>query len=132
MAMSRALRCGAPRLLGYHGGVTGRWFQAQYVALERRLGPFDPILRNYAGAIAALWVTFRQDATALQDAERARRQGRGRRPSTQAISRLKKRQGLSWGSYDAALRRLEELAAQRRPQNPVAAVQAAVERLKSR
>lgn len=125
--MSHALPSGVPRMFRNHAGLAGRWFREHYTALEQRLGPFDPVSRQYAGAAAALWVTFRQDTTALDEAERARRQGKGRRPSTSAIARLKKRQGLSWQSYDAALRRLEELAARRNGQrNPLEAVRAAV------
>ena len=131
--MSRALRGGAPRMFGNHHGAAGKWYSQHYAALLKQLGPFDGVTRAYAGAAAALWVTFKQDTQALIDAERARRQGRGRRPSTQAIARLKKRQGLSWGSYDAALRRLEVLAAQRKPQSdPLAAVRRAVEEANGR
>ena len=111
--MSRALRGGAPRMLGRHDGAAGRWYHAHYRALAQQLGPFDDVTRAYAGSTAALFVTFKRDTEALVDAERARHAGKGRRPSNQAIARLKKRQGLSWGSYDAALRRLQEMAASR-------------------
>lgn len=115
-------------MLGRHDGAAGRWYHAHYRALVRQLGPFDDVTRTYAGAVAALFVTFRRDTEALTDAERARRDGKGRRPGVQTIARLKKRQGLSWASYDAALRRLEVLAGQSTAQSdPLAAVRRAVE-----
>lgn len=108
--MSRALRGGLPRMFKHHSGVRGGWFRQHYRALDHRLGPFDQVGREYAGAVAALWCEFRGDTLALEAAVEARQSGQGRRPSTQAIARLKKRAGLSWGSYDAALSRLEALA----------------------
>src|SRR5438093_12648356 len=113
--MSRALAGGLPRMFQRHSGVKGHWFRSHFRALEQRLGPFDPVTRQYAGAAAVLWCEFRRDTLALEEAEAARREGKGRRPSTSAIARLKKRAALTWGSYDAALRRLEELAAKTRP-----------------
>jgi hypothetical protein len=109
----RALSNRMPRAFASHRGVKGGWFRAQYSALEQRLGAFDSVCREYAGAVAVLWCEFRADTLALEAAEDARHGGKGRRPSTQAIARLKKRAALSWGSYDAALRRLEELMAKR-------------------
>jgi hypothetical protein len=111
--MSRALRNGVPRMFTNHKGAKGSWFRDHYRALEQRLGAFDSVCREYAGAVAALWCEFRTDTLALESAEKARNEGQGRRPSTQAIARLKKRAALSWGSYDAALRRLEDLMAKR-------------------
>ena len=111
-----------------HGGARGRWFREQFGALEARFGLFDSVARHYAAGVAVLWCDFRQDTLALEEAENARRKGRGRRPSTQAVARLKRRQGLSWGSYDSALRRLEELMVTRgtRRPDPLAAVREAV------
>jgi hypothetical protein len=111
--MSRALRNGMPRMFSNHKGARGHWFREHYRALEQRLGTFDSVCREYAGAVAALWCEFRSDTLALEAAEKARDEGQGRRPSAQMIARLKKRAALSWGSYDAALRRLEELMAKR-------------------
>lgn len=96
-----------------HKGPKGRWFREHYRALETRLGSFDSVCRDYAGGVAALWCEYRSDVFALEVAETARQDGQGRRPSVQAIARLKKRAALSWGSYDASLRRLEDLMAKR-------------------
>ena len=96
-----------------HLNVRGVWYREHFKALDQRLGPFDQVTREYAGAVAALWCEFRSDTLALEAAERTRREGQGRRPSTQGIARLKKRAALSWGSYDQALVRLEALTATR-------------------
>lgn len=71
-------------------------------------------------------MTFRYDTLVLEEAQHARHNGQGRRPSQSMIVRLEKRQGLSWASYDAALKRLEELASARRQTNPLAALHRAV------
>jgi hypothetical protein len=110
--MSRRLR-GVPRMFRSHAGAKGRWFREHYRALDARLGPFDSVCREYAAGTCVMLCEFKTDTLALEAAEHARRDGHGRRPSTQAIARLKKRTALSWGSYDAALRRLEELVAKR-------------------
>jgi hypothetical protein len=105
----RSLRYGAPRQFGDHAGYSSRWYSEHFKALKTRLGPFDGISLQYAGATAVLWVTFKHDTRALEEAQRQRAKGKGRRPSASAIARLEKRQGLAWQSYDSALRRLEEL-----------------------
>lgn len=116
--MSRALTGRMPRMFRSHQGQRGAWFREAYRGLEARLaGPFDAVTRQYAAGVSALWVEWRSDKLAQEEAERARQAGRGRRPSVQEIARLKKRAALSWGSYDAALRRLEELAAKRPAQS---------------
>lgn len=107
--MSRRLRSGAPRLLGHHGGRRGRWFDEHYRDLARRYAPFDPMLRNYAGSLAALWVAWRESTEAVIAAQEVRQEGKGRRPSVAQIERLKRRQGLAWISYDGALKRFGEL-----------------------
>lgn len=119
--MSRALRSGAPRLLRRHDGAPGRWYDAQFRALAERFGPFDAFTRQYAGLVAAAWVGYRQATERLADATRTRQEGRGRRPNLATIRALEKRVGLAQSSYDAALRRLEELSAKRPPLSPMAA-----------
>lgn len=111
--MARALRSGARRVLGNHGGARGKSFDAHYRALRARLGPFDGVTRDYASATAAAFVAYLDAEVAVTRATRLRDGGRGRRPSVQALERLRRRQGLSWGTFDGALRRLEELAASR-------------------
>ena len=108
--MSRRLRSGGERILGRHDGARGRTFDAHFRALVLRLGPFDRLARSYASATAALWCDFTDTEHILTDAQRQRREGKGRRPSVSQIARLQKRQGLAWQSYDGALKRLEELA----------------------
>ena len=119
--MSRALRSGAPRLLGFHGGTRGRWYAGHFQALSHRLGPFkESAVREYAGAVAVAWVGWREATEALTEAQRLRRDGKGRRPSTAQLARLQRRQGLQWQTYDQALRRLEELArGNGHPRDPV-------------
>jgi hypothetical protein len=60
-----------------------------------------------------MWWSFAQATMELAELEGKRRVGRGRRPSVQAIERLRKRQGVAFQSYDAALTRLEALADRR-------------------
>lgn len=121
--MSHALPSGAPRMFRNHAGARGVWFRECFRALEKRLGPFDTdaVLRHYAGAASVLWCEFRTDTFAVERAEDERRTGRGRRPSVQAVARLKKRAALTWNSYDSAVQRLEALAAGRaRHDDPLA------------
>ena len=112
--MSHALRSGAPRILGSHDGSRGRWFDAQYRALEAKYGPFDRFTKQYAAGVAANFVEFRGASEALHKAQVQRKVGKGRRPNQLAISRLQKRAGMSWQSYDQSLQRLEALC-QRKP-----------------
>lgn len=115
--MSSALRCGAPRMYQRHTGRAGMWYRHHFHALDQQLGPFSELGRAYAGAAAALWVTFRQDTIALEEAQQARRLGKGRRPSTSLIVRLEKRQWSSSQTYDSALVRLKtEVTARRNGQ----------------
>jgi len=128
LRVGRRLRGAVPRMFKSHTGARGHWYREHYRALQQKHGPFDPVAREYAGAVAAWWVEFRTDTLALESAEQERREGKGRRPSTSAVARLKKRAGLSWGSYDAALRRLELLAGPNgHGADPLADVQRAVE-----
>ena len=111
--MSRRLRSGAPRLLGHHGGRKGKWYAEHYQDLGHRFGPFDSMLRNYAGSVAALWVAWREATEAVVQGQRLRQKGKGRRPSAAQIERMKRRQGLAWLSYDRSLERFGELVSQK-------------------
>jgi hypothetical protein len=84
-----------------------------YAALVQRFGPFDPFAQDFAASVAALWSQWREAAEDLKDAQRRRREGRGRRPSRAVIARCQRQAWRAWPQYDGALRRLEELTAQR-------------------
>jgi len=120
-------------LLGNHGGAAGKWYDSHYRALRQRFGPFDEITRQYVGGVAVLWVQFREVMVAVKVAQEARANGKERRPSASAVERLRRRQGLAWGSYDQAVRRLEELSAKSNGSgDPLANVRRAVEEANSR
>lgn len=124
--MSRALRSGAPRMLGKHDGAAGRIYQAHYRALEEQHGPFtSPLMRAYAGAAAAWWSQFQMATRDVKRAEDKRARGKGRRPAAADVVREKKRQGLAWGSYEQAAARLELLAKAQRPRSFAEAARAA-------
>lgn len=84
--------------------------RAHWRSLKAKYGPFDGPTRAYAQAVTAMWWSFAQATMELAELEAKRRTGRGRRPSVQAIERLRKRQGVAFQSYDAALARLEAFA----------------------
>jgi transposase InsO family protein len=75
------------------------------------LGAIRRAYPGYAQAVTAMWWSFAPATMELAELEAERRPGRGRRPSVQASERLRKRQGVAFQSYDAALARLDELAA---------------------
>jgi hypothetical protein len=100
-------------VMGYHGGVSGKWFHRHVMGLKERYGPLDQAGLDYAAAVASLWVTYRQASRSLAEVQRKRDVGRGRRPNLQAVERARKRQGLAFASYDQALRHLRELTRER-------------------
>jgi hypothetical protein len=121
--VSKPLKGGAVRLLDRHDGAAGRAFRAAYDALVVDLGPFrSRLARMEASRTAAAWVNLQVATSALTALRRQREQGRGRRPSAQAVERAARRQGLADQTYSQALDRLRELAAQRsgisRPSTP--------------
>jgi hypothetical protein len=87
--------------------------EGHYAALAGRF-PLDALGRDYAASVATLWALWRAAAEDLEDAQRRRREGRGRRPSRAMILRHQRQMGRAWLLYDPALRRLEELAAERK------------------
>lgn len=92
-------------------------------AAAERFGRFDAYTRDYAESVAALRDAWLAADAAVREAQRRRREGRGRRPSLAQIARLQRRAGLAWQSYDGALRRLEELASGNgRPPDDLAAL----------
>ena len=84
-------------------------FRREFRAVEKRLGPFDAVALHYAAGTVVFGIEFQTATAAVQRAQDARTNGKGRRPTAAAVERLKRRQGLSWQSYDSAMRRLEEL-----------------------
>ena len=99
-------------MLDNHGGVEGKSFRRAYDALEAQFGPFlNEFIRNEAGRCALAWVQLQRASRELVLLQRKRRTGRGRKPNERQIERLARRQGLADGSYQSAVRRLEELVA---------------------
>jgi len=93
-------------------------FRREFRALEQRLGPFDDVTAQHAAGVVTFALEFQSNTADLQRLQEARARGRGRRPTAAAVERMRRRQGLSWGSYESALRRLEELAPHRRGDGP--------------
>jgi hypothetical protein len=101
-------------------------FRREYRALEKRHGgAFDESVVPYAVAAIELHGQFLRASRLLRTAEAQRMNGKGRRPSAAAVERLRRRQGLSLGSWDQAMRRLEELAASAKPRSFAEAARAA-------
>ncbi len=111
MGGRRALKGGAPRLLGRQDGFEGRTYRRAYDALEAEYGPFSALARLEAGRVALLWVQLQAASHGLVEAQRRRRLGKGRRPSIQQVERFARRQGLADGSYAQGLTKLRELVA---------------------
>lgn len=109
MAHRSPLLGGAPRLLGSHAGAEGKAYRKCFDALAGDLGPFTPLQTLEAGRVAAAWVALVAATRALNAAQRARRLGKGRRPSVTAVEKLARRQGLADGSYGTALDKLQAL-----------------------
>jgi hypothetical protein len=86
-------------------------FRRDYRMLDKQLGPFDEAMLPHAAGVVIFQHAFQDATREVQRMQEARAHGRGRRPTAAAIERLKRRQGLSWQSFDQARRRLEELAA---------------------
>jgi hypothetical protein len=117
MGGRRRLKGGAVRVLGTHEGLEGRMFRRGYDALVERFGSFETkLLRLEASRVAAAWVNLEIATRELMAARRRRSKERGRRPGSRDVERLARRQGLADGSYQLALNRLEEMAAQARTQ----------------
>jgi hypothetical protein len=123
MGGRRRLRAGAPRLLGLHGGVRGRWYRECWAALLTEYGPLDGLPRLEAGRVCVEWVQLRTATAALEDARRRAVEGRGRRPGPRELERLARRAGLADASYGQGLDKLAALCAARK-QRPVSALEA--------
>jgi hypothetical protein len=88
-----------------------RQLRAYYRSIAGRYGPFrDRIVSEQARLVTeAWWVAVHASRTAITEATK-RQHGRGRRPGQPAVNRAMRRSALQGGTYDAALRRLEELS----------------------
>jgi hypothetical protein len=86
------------------------WFTRHFGELEEQFGPFATALaRRDALSLCTQFVEWQSAVYDLEAARRQREDGKGRRASASAISRLQKRSGLLWGDYTAARGRFEEL-----------------------
>lgn len=104
-------------------GPQRRYFRA----LLARFGPFDEVTYDYATTLTELWWVFRRASEQAGGVDRKLRHGRGQRPTVEDLERRWRRQGKSFGSFDQALKRLEELAVgQRRRPASIAELTAAL------
>lgn len=78
--------------------------------LAAHYGPMDALAADYAELVAFLRVSLAESMRRYASASSRREHGRGRRPALDQVNRLLKRVGLDFGSFDQALRRLEELS----------------------
>lgn len=112
MPSQRVLPCGAPRVFGNHGGHEGHIYRHCYEGLAATYGPFESEHLKFEAARAALAMMQLQTATAaLVDLQRARRTGKGRRPSLRDVERAARRQGLADNTFASAMSRLEQVVA---------------------
>lgn len=84
--------------------------RAAYRDLEAGLGPFDAFAAAYARIVVRLGLDVERAQADLAATERRRAEGRGRRPHAREVERGRRRVGLAFTTWDAALRRLAELA----------------------
>ena len=105
-----------PQRALFHGDAQAarRRKRAHYRRLLDRFGPLVGIARDYAVAETEMWFVFALVSEELAAAQAKRANCRGRRPSVQAVERLRKRQGVAFESWNTALGRLDELARQDR------------------
>jgi hypothetical protein len=109
-------------MLGNHGGLAGKLYHRSYQALAEAYPLSTALLRLEAGRVAALRVHLEIATRTLMDAQRQRRDGKGRRPSAREIERFNRRCGLADGSYQKALERLEEMVARTQQPPSIAAL----------
>lgn len=109
MAGRSRLRDGAPRLLGKHDSIRGKWYRECWAALIAELGPIEGLRRLEAGRVCITWVNPRASTQALEDARRRRK------PWNKVIACLARRQGIDDGAYGQALEHLRHLVGAKRP-----------------
>src|SRR5262245_10448045 len=108
---------GKPRLLGHHGGWQGKAYGRAWAALEQAHTLDGPLKQLEAGRVAVRFVAWQRAVKALREAERARANGRGRRPSAGLLRQLVKREALEDAAYARALGRLALVAPPKSPLN---------------
>jgi len=108
-----------PRRFRSHLGAIGHAYREHFIGLEQTYGPFQTELLRQAAADAASCHCVKLSAVrAWEEAQVARRTGKGRRPNHALLIRLAKRMALESSSYQAAVHRLEELVARTKPGAP--------------
>jgi len=110
MGGKRPLKGGLPRLFADCRSVPARACRRHYDGLRQRYELTDRVTLDFAAGVASAYGSWRAVTAQLTATERLRVTGKGRRPSAQAVERLRRRQGLEWSKYESALRPLEELA----------------------
>ena len=123
--MRKYIGAGVPRLYRDHRTRQARKYGACFADLDATYDLRAPLARQHAVGVADAYVRWCSVTELLDDAESARANGRGRRPSAQGVERLRRRQGLEWSKYEGALRRLEEIAGKRKPLDLARALAAA-------
>jgi len=86
----------------------GKAYRRAYAALAETFQLDTALLRLEAGRVAALRVQMETTILTLAEAQRARRDGKGRRPNLREIERLSRRAGFADGTYTLALDRLRQ------------------------
>jgi len=102
------LKGGVQRLLCDHSGRSGWAFRRALRCARGGVRPLQ-LARLEAGRVALAWVNLDAASRALEDARRARANGRGRRPGSRDVGRAARRQGLADQSYAQALAGLRAL-----------------------
>jgi hypothetical protein len=118
MARQVRIRSRIKRLLGDYRSADARLAKEHRRALEAHFGPLSPLAADYAEIVSVLRTRLAWSFQATTGARTQRERGRGRRPGLVAVERCLRREGLQFGSYDQALRRLEELCARNSRRQP--------------
>ncbi len=108
--MRSPLVSGMERVYPDHRRGEARECSGHFQDLAQRFDLSDALARRLAIGASVAWASWRRVTRELHQVQAARENGRGRRPSAQAVERLRRRQALQWSSYDAALKRLGEAA----------------------
>jgi hypothetical protein len=100
-------------MLPDHRTVAGKQYHAYYTALAAQFDLSGPLGRLEASRTALRHLRWHEAAAALREAEAARRNGKGRRPSAMRIRSLIKIEQREDMKLTAALAALERLAPRR-------------------